>query len=272
MNNVAIGGMLAEWRRGRRISQLDLALEAGVSARHVSFVETGRSRPSRDMVLTLCGALGVPPRERNGFLLAAGFAPLYRETPIEDPQMAPAVAALVLMLRRNEPFGAVVLDRNWDMVMMNDAYGRLLRRVLPPDAEPPRPFELTPAPRINLLRLLFRPDGWRNHILNWRPVAAAILGRVRREITRDGDAGRRALLAEIEACPGLPPVDAEPGISDLVIPVELREGEGTLRLLSTIAILGTAQDLTLQDLRIETFHPADEETERLVRAGAAAGS
>ena len=269
MEQVAVGAMLAHRRKARRMSQLDLALEAGVSARHLSFVETGRSRPSRDMVLTICSALGVAPRERNDFLLAAGYAPAYRETPLDSPQMEQAVAALAMMLRRNEPFPAVVFDRGWDLVMANPTYARFLAASLPHEA-PPEPLVLLPPPRPNLLRHLFGADGYRGGIANWQAVAGAVLTRVRREIARDGDAARRALLAEIEACPGVP--RPEPGLGpppDLVIPVELRDGERSLRLLSTIAVLGTAEDLTLQELRIETFHPADAETERLMREAVA---
>ena len=151
--------------------------------------------------------------------------------------------------------------------MANAAYARILADILP-EERVPRPFALTAPPRLNLLRLLFAPDGHRSRLLNWEAVAAAVLTRVRGEIGRDGDAARRALLAEIERSPDLPqratPPDAVP---DLVIPVELRRGEGILRLLSTIAVLGTAQDITLQDLRIEIFYPADAEAERLAQAG-----
>src|SRR5690606_25010119 len=150
-------GMLADWRRARRMSQLDLALDAGISARHLGFVETGRARPSRDTVLTLCSALRIPPRDRNSLLLAAGFAPVYRETALDDPQRAPALARLVLILRRQERFPAVVPDRNWDIVMATRSYSRSVAAALPEGQAMPAPFELAAAPRPNLPRLLCGP-------------------------------------------------------------------------------------------------------------------
>lgn len=267
MADGAIGGMLAGWRKARRMSQLDLAMRAGTSTRHLSFIETGRSRPSRDMVLMLCDALRVPPRERNALLLAAGYAPIYRETPLEDPQMAPVLATLVLILRRQEPFPAVVFDRGWDIVMANAAYARIVARTRANGHGALAPFALTSRPRLNLLRLLCDPAGFRAQVANWEAVAAEVLARVRREIAGDRDPARRALLQEIQSYPGVPANEPDPDRApDLLVPVELRDGDRTLRLLSTIATLGTALDITLQELRIELFYPADEETDRLVRA------
>lgn len=253
-----IGGLLAGWRRARRMSQLELALEAGVSARHLSFVETGRARPSRDMVLILSRALRLPPRERNGLLLAAGFAPLYRETRLDDPQMAQALATVALILRRQEPYPAVALDRHWDIVMCNPTYARLVARILPDGQAGPPPLVLTETPRLNALRLLFGPAGFRTLLDNWEAVARAVLARVRREIGADRDPKRRALLTELLSYPDVPDdgLDADAG-PDLIVPVDLRDGARVRRLLSMIATLGTAQDITLQDLRIELFYPAD---------------
>jgi transcriptional regulator with XRE-family HTH domain len=253
------GGMLSRWRKARRISQLDLALDAGVSSRHLSFIETGRARPSREMVLRLCSALDVPLRERNLLLLAAGFAPVHRETPLDAPEMASMVGALRLILSRHDPFGAVAFDRNWDIVMASEAYAALANACLP--GTPIAPLTLTQAPRPNILRLLCRPDGHRSHIVNWTETARAVIARAVREAAQeDPDGKRRALLTEVLAYPGVPAPepDGVTGGAPLIVPVELRQADGqTVRLLSTIATLGTAEDITLRELRIEAFYPAD---------------
>jgi transcriptional regulator with XRE-family HTH domain len=253
------GGMLSRWRKARRISQLDLALDAGVSSRHLSFVETGRARPSREMVLRLCSALDVPLRERNLLLLAAGFAPVLRETPLDAPEMAAMLGALRLILSRHDPFGAVAFDRNWDIVMASEAYAAIVNACLPDT--PVTPLTLTLMPRPNVLRLLCRPDGIRPHVANWPEVARAVLARAVREAAQDDPGGtRRALLAEVLAYPGVPTPEpaAGAGGAPLIVPVELRQGDGgTIRLLSTIATLGTAEDITLRELRIEAFYPAE---------------
>lgn len=265
-----VGRLIAEWRRARRMSQMELSGESGVSTRHLSFVERGRARPSRELVLRLSAALAVPRRDRNDLLLAAGFAPAYRETPIEAPEMAEVLRLVTMILGRHDPFPAVALDGRWDVLMANAAYAATVAACGPAARgdRPVPPLTLLPKPRPNLLRLLCHPDGVRNHLENWAEAAQAVLGRVRREVGRDGDPSRRALLAEALAWPGvpqLPDLDAA-GPSDLVVPVVLRTPAGPLRFVSTIATLGTAQDITLQDLRIETFHPADAGTDRAVRA------
>ncbi len=267
------GGRLAQWRRRRRMSQLGLALEAGISSRHLSFVETGRSRPSREMVLLLYGALDVPLREQNDLLLAAGFAPVRRETPLDAAPMEGMLAALRLILARHDPFGAVALDRNWDIVMASAAYAAVVNECrLPAESGRPlatlvTPLGLTAPPRPNMLRLLCHPAGYRRRVVNWQAVTSAVLARVARGGAGDdaSDAARRALLHEVLAYPDLPaPPYALPGGNPpLVIPVELSDGDGgTWRLLSTIATLGTAEDITLRELRIEAFYPADAETDR----------
>jgi transcriptional regulator with XRE-family HTH domain len=243
------------------MSQLDLALESGISARHLSFVETGRTRPSRDMVLRLCGVLAVPLRDRNNLLLAAGFAPVYRETALEAPEMAEIMSAVRMILRRHEPYPAVAFDSGWDIVMANTAYAGTLNALLPPGHAQLAPLALTTKPRMNILRLLCHPEGARRLIINWEETTRAVLSRARREALRDGDAGRRAVLAEVSGYPGVPGPDpreldaAQPG---LVVPVEIRTSAGPQRLLSTIATLGTAEDITLQELRIESFHPVED--------------
>ncbi|MBM3546741.1 MAG: helix-turn-helix transcriptional regulator [Alphaproteobacteria bacterium] len=257
----AIGGLIQRWRKGRRLSQLDLALESGISARHLSFIETGRTRPSRDMVLRLCGVLAVPLRDRNNLLLAAGFAPVYRETALDAPEMAEIISAVRMILRRHEPYPAVAFDVGWDIVMANTAYAGMVNALLPAGHAQLPALALVEKPRPNILRMLCRPEGARNLLANWEETTRAVLARARREVLRDGDAGRRALLAEVSAYPGVPgpdPRELDGAQVGLVVPVEIRTSAGTQRLLSTIATLGTAEDITLQELRIESFHPVED--------------
>jgi len=266
LDEAPVGARIAGWRKARRLSQLGLALEAGISARHLSFLETGRSRPSREMVLTLAAALRLPLRERNALLLAAGFAPAFRETPLGHPRMAEVMGALRLLLSRHEPFGAVVFDRNWDLVMANAGYLGLLAEAVPAAVEGLMPYELVAEPRPNLLRLVFGAAGFRRLLANWPEVAGMLLHRVRQEIARDPDPQRSRLLADIEgwAREALPEAVRE-GAPDLIVPVEVRRSGRAVRLYSTLATLGTAQDITLQELRIETFHPADDRVEGWLR-------
>jgi transcriptional regulator with XRE-family HTH domain len=265
-----VGALLRRWRTARRLSQMDLALAAEVSPRHLSFLETGRARPSRQMLLVLGSALDLPLRERNALLLAAGFAGAYHETALDEPRMATMRGALELILRQHEPFGAVAMDRHWNVVMVNEAYARftgaLLGAALPP-------LTVIPAPRPNALRLLFDPRGFRPHVVNWEPVARELLLRVHREALWSGDPATHALLADLLAAPGVPAGWREPDVEAapaLVVPVELRLGEATARFFSTLTTLGAPQDITLQELRVESFHAADAETEALMRALSAA--
>jgi transcriptional regulator with XRE-family HTH domain len=267
-----IGDMLRRWRAARHLSQLDLALEAEVSARHLSFIETGRAQPSRQMVLLLSSALDVPLRERNALLNAAGFAPAYRETGLDDPPMAEVRQALEMILRQHEPFPSVVLDRAWNMVMVNGAYARFLALLLGPRGRLP-PFRVLEAPRLNAVRLLFEPDGLKAAIGNWEAVARAILVRLQREAVGGDDPAIRALLDEVLASPHVPPRWREPDLDArqaLIIPVELGVGPDALRFFTTLTTLGSPQDVTLQELRIESFHAADAQTERRVRSSAPA--
>lgn len=260
-----VGSLLREWRGLRRMSQLDLAIAAEVSPRHLSFVETGRAVPSREMVLTLARALEVPVRERNTMLTAAGYAPLYRETSLDDPRMAEMRHALGLLLKQNDPFFAVALDRRWDIVMCNAAYSRLVAPVARLE-----PYQVLPPPRLNLLKGLFGP--FRPLVVNWEEAARDVFERAQREAAADRDPGRRQVLAE---CLALAPEEWRRPRSEasprLVVTVDLRLGEARARLFSTITTLGTAQDITLQELHIESFHPADAETEALLRQMAVSG-
>jgi transcriptional regulator with XRE-family HTH domain len=261
----SFGTMLARWRKARRMSQLDLALEAEVSSRHLSFVETDRSRPSREMVLRLAAALEIAPREENELLLAAGFAPHHRETPLEAREMASMLAALRIILRHHDPYGAVALDRCWNIVMASEAYAAGINALGLAGLAPVEPLTLTKTPRPNMLRLLCHPDGHRHHLANWPEVVRAVLQRVEREVGRSGaaEAERRALLAEVRAYPGIPEAaDLAGAPPPLVIPIELRQPDGTItRLLSTMATLGTAEDITLRELRIEAFYAAEATAE-----------
>ena len=260
------GPLLASWRSERRLSQLELSLRAGVSTKHLSFVETGRSSPSRPMVLALCEALDVPLRERNTILLAAGYAPQYRETPLSAPEMAEAVQALSLVLAAHEPFGALAFDRTWNVVMANAAYIRWSPDLFPKNLPA---LELLPTPRPNLLRMLFAEGGYRERLANWPAVAAAVLARVRRELSGDGDPKRRAEIVEalgfdLDAQHRFPKTSPERPLP-LILPIELLIDGTTVRLFNTIATLGTSVDITLRELRIEMFHPADPESDRWVR-------
>ncbi|WP_431268191.1 helix-turn-helix domain-containing protein [Dankookia sp. P2] len=209
-NGQNAGALLARARRARRLSQLDLALETGISTRHLSFVETGRSRPSPGLVLRLCEVLGVPPREADGVLLAAGHAPAHRDTPLEAPAMAEVLAALRLILARHDPLPAVAFDAAWDVVMFNGAYGGALDACLAAGVDAavgrlPLPrLALLPPPRPNLLRLLCHPDGARRFVGNWPEVARALLDRVQREARLpSADPARRPPIEEALAQPGV---------------------------------------------------------------------
>ncbi|MCM2257580.1 MAG: helix-turn-helix transcriptional regulator [Vicinamibacteria bacterium] len=267
------GGLLRQWRGARRLSQLELALSADVSSRHLSYMETGRARPSRAMVLQLAGALDVPLRERNTLLHAAGYAPVYGETPLEDPALSSIREALALLLRHHEPLPAVALDRRWNVVMANAPYLASAPQAF--GREPGPPLSVLPEPRANVLRLLFDPAGFKPLVSNWGEVAAAVLARVHREAHWSGDPEVLALLDELQAAPDAPPRASwfDPSRPPaLVIPVEMATPLGPVRYFTTLTTLGAAQDLTLHELRIEAYHPADEESAERLAALCAGGS
>ena len=266
-----VGSMIRRWRVAHGLSQMELAEAAGVSTRHLSFLETGRAQPSREMLRALGAALDAPLRERNAAFLAAGFAPEHSETPLDAPRMAEFREALVLLLRQQEPFGAVVFDRRWDVVMVNGAYARFVAML---SGQALTPYAVLPPPRLNGLVQILDPKGMRPHIANWTAVARAVIDRARGEMAADRDDGRRMLRATLLALPDVAAMWGEPPApagAALVVPVELRVGDQVARLLTTIATLGTAQDVTLQELRIETFHPADAATADLARQLASLG-
>lgn len=247
---VGVGPLLRDWRQRRHRSQLDLALEAGVSARHISFVETGRSRPSRGMVLGLAENLEVPLRDRNQMLLAAGFAPEYRELDYEDPALAPMRAAVEEVLAAHDPYPALVVDRHWELVAANAGLGRLLEGVAPELLEPP----------VNALRASLHPDGLAPRILNLGEWRAHILGRLERVHRNTGDAAIATLLAELRAYPG-----GEEGSSprghEIFVPLRLRTpDDDEIAFFGLISTFGTAVDLTVAELALESFFPLDAAT------------
>ena len=258
-----VGELLRDWRQRRRRSQLDLAVEAEVSARHLSFVETGRSKPSRELLLHLAEHLDVPLRERNQWLLAAGFAPLYPESSLETDRMEPVRAALDKILAGHEPYPAVIVDRHWDLVAANTAaLGVLTDGVAPALLEPP----------VNALRVSLHPDGLAPRIANLAEYSAHLLTRLRREHAVSGDPALLALHDELRDYPG---VDDGAGhhpdpASLLFVPLVLRSPAGELTFFSTLATFGTALDVTVAELNIEAFFPADKATEQALRAAATA--
>jgi transcriptional regulator with XRE-family HTH domain len=266
------GRLLRHWRHVRQLSQLHLASVAGVSARHISFLETGRSLPSREMVLTLSDTLDVPLRQRNALLQIAGHAPIYRETPLHDPRMADTLRAVRLVLRQHGPLGgAVALDRRWDVVMANEAYTRLVRLLLCEVRCPVLPFELTPAPRTNILRQVFDPDGIRRHIVNWDAVARSLLLRVQLDAAASGEPAVHELVREVLGYPGVPEKWREVSFEgpEMVTRLELRLPRGVVRMFSTMTTLGAPRDITVEELRIDSFQAADEASEDLIRAALA---
>jgi transcriptional regulator with XRE-family HTH domain len=257
-----VGGLIREWRRRRRLSQLDLASEAEISQRHLSFVESGRSRPSRDMLLHLAEQLAVPLRERNLLLVAAGFAPHYSERPYADPAMAAARAVVGRVLAAHEPFPALAVDRHWTMLDANRAVPPLLAGVAP--------WLLRPA--VNVLRLALHPEGIAPRVVNLPEWRAHILERLRRQVEQTADTVLAALLNELRALPG----DAHGGVhagvdhtaGAIAVPLRLRTDAGELSFISTVTVFGTPVDVTLSELAIETFLPADQATAEALRRAA----
>ena len=248
------GSLMREWRQRRRLSQLDLAIEADVSARHVSFIETGRSAPSRAMVLRLAGVLDVPLREQNQLLMAAGLAPIYRERPLDDPDMAAVRAGVERVLNAYNPFPCVVVDRGWQIVHANAGAAVLLDDVAPHLLERP-----------NALRIALHPEGLALRIRNLGQWRHHLIERLRREAAVSGSAELAGLLAEIESYPG--GFDETRDLGGVAVPLELYTSSGgqLLTFLSTVTTFGTALDLTAAELSIEAFLPADETTAAALR-------
>lgn len=258
------GRLLKEWRQVRGASQLDFALASGISQRHLSFLESGRSRPSRGMVLHLASALAVPLRQQNAMLLAAGFAPAFAERKLDAPELGPISTALDRALAQQEPFPAVVVDRIYNLVRANQATLILLGALLEPAALTP-PAAGKPH---NLMRLVLRKDGLRPHMENWEEAVVWLLRRLRAEAIAEGAKAHDAFLDELLADPEVAKVARAPreeGDYPPALTVRFRHGETRLSLFSMIATVGTPLDVALQDLRLEFFFPADATTEKWFR-------
>jgi transcriptional regulator with XRE-family HTH domain len=254
-----VGTLVRRWRERRRRSQLDVAIAADLSARHLSFIETGRSTPSRAMIERLCDELEVPLRERNSLHLAAGFAPPYRERPLTD--LGVVRTAVDAVLRGHEPNPALAVDVRWELLAANDAMTAFLADV-PADLRSPRP---------NVLRATLHPRGLGGRIRNYAQWRTHACRRVRRQLERTAADGLADLLAELESYP-VPPGGSEHVAvpdNDLVVPLLLDTGQGTLAFHYALTVFGAAQDVTLDEIAIETFFPADESTARALRALAA---
>ncbi|MCX4750415.1 helix-turn-helix transcriptional regulator [Kitasatospora sp. NBC_01287] len=251
-----VGPMLRGWRERRRLSQLELALRAGVSARHVSFLETGRANPSRAMVLRLAEQLEVPMRDRNPLLLAAGYAPVFAQTPLADPAMRPVRDAVRQILRGHDPYPALVVDGDWNLVDTNGSFALFTEGVAAELLEPP----------VNALRLALHPGGMAPRIVNHGVWRAKLLHRLRRRVAADDRL--RPLYEELLGYPcdqEEPEVDV-PGVGDICIPLRLRHGDLELSFFGTLATFGTPRDITVAELIIESFFPADARTADAVRA------
>ena len=260
-NNVGV--LLRAWRQQRRLSQMDLALEAEVSTRHVSFIETGRARPSRDLLLHLAEHLEVPLRERNTLLLSAGYAPAYPHTSLDAAEMGPVRTALERILASQEPFPAVVVDRHWDLVAANRPATRIMAEGVAPELL---------SPPANALRLTLHPRGLASRIVNFGEYSAHLVGRLQRQVAVSGDPKLKALLEELRGYPGVTQSPSPEDIAGRIfVPMVLRAGEGELRFFSTISTFGTALDITVAELAVESFFPADKPTEEALRKAAEAG-
>jgi transcriptional regulator with XRE-family HTH domain len=247
-----LGELLRQWRKRRSVSQLELSLDSDISARHLSFIETGRSKPSREVLVRLAETLEVPLRERNTLLLAAGYAPLYPERPLDASEMEPVREALDRFLRAHEPYPAVVIDRQHTLIAANDAVAMLTAGCDP---------ELL-APPANVIRLALHPRGMAPRTLNLPEWSAHLLARLRREAAITSDPQLERLYAEVESYPGVLttlPASAHTG-ADIAVPLRLSDGEQELAFLSTISTFGTAVDVTLSELAIEAFYPANAHT------------
>jgi len=245
------GDLLRGWRQRRRLSQLDLAIAANVSSRHLSFVETGRSRPTSQMILHLAEHLDVPLRDRNALLLAGGFAPAYPERGLAEPELSAIRTALTRVLAGHEPYPAVVVNRWWELVDANSGIALFTRHVRPDLLEPP----------VNVLRLSLHPDGMAPRIANLPEWRAHLLARLHRQAQATGDQRLTDLYDELAAYPG-GESGKPPQAIDVVVPLRYRSDEAELSFISLTAVVGTPMDITVEELAIESFYPADERTAR----------
>jgi len=252
-----VGHLIREWRQRRRLSQLDLACEADISTRHLSYVENGRASPSREMLMHLAERLDVPLRERNMLLTAAGYAPIYRERPLADPALSAARHAVDLVLKAHEPFPAMAVDRHWNMLAHNRIVPLLLTEIDPALLQPP----------VNVLRLSLHPGGLAPRIVNLAQWREHLFGRLKRQVEMSGDAVMVSLLQELQAYPFDPAQSHGPAIdpSGVAVPLLFQTPAGVMSFISTITVFGTPVDITLAELALETFFPADDRTAELLR-------
>jgi transcriptional regulator with XRE-family HTH domain len=259
------GEQIREWRQRRHLSQMDLAAQAEMSTRHLSFLETGRSQPSRAMLLRLVERLSVPLRERNGLLIAAGFAPMYSMHSLSDPEMSSARAAVDLILAGHEPYPAVLVDRHWNLVGGNRASAPMMAGA---DAS-------LLVPPVNVLRITLHPKGVAPRIENLAEVREHVLARLQRDFELTADETLKALLEELRAYPGNEgDTSGEEPVSygGVVVPLKMRTPAGVITLFSTTTIFGTPTEVTLSELMLEAFYPADEFSANVLRQAAAAAT
>ncbi|HEX4328416.1 MAG TPA: helix-turn-helix transcriptional regulator [Burkholderiales bacterium] len=266
----SFGDLLRYWRGKRGNSQLELAGEAAISQRHLSFLESGRSQPSREMVLKLGLVLDIPLRQRNLMLTAAGFAAAYSERDLTDPELREVKRALDFMLAQAEPFPVIVVDRLWNLVMRNAAAGVMMQWLTGAPAEESGAAGRDSAGEINIVRLLLHPQGVRAHVANWREVAGDVVHWIHREAIAEGPAGpAHVLLDELLKIDGIPADWRTPNLESRVLPflpLLLNRDGVELKLFTTVTTLGTPHDVTLHELRMESFFPADEATAAWFRA------
>ena len=256
-----VGAQLRDWRQRRRLSQLDLAGEADITTRHLSFLETGRALPSREMLIRLAETLEVPLRDRNALLAAAGYAPMYRERPLDDPALACARRAVDLVLKGHEPYPALAVDRHWNLLAHNRAVAPFLAGVDPSLLGPP----------VNVFRLSLHPRGMAPRIVNLAQWRAHLIARLRQQVAASADRTLAALLDELVAYP-TPDAEHDPAPARLdatggvAVPLSMRAADGSvLSFISTTTVFGTPVDITLSELALETFFPADEATAQALR-------
>jgi transcriptional regulator with XRE-family HTH domain len=249
-----VGKLLRGWRERRRLTQFDLALRAEVSARHLSFIETGRSRPTSEMILRLAQQLDVPLRERNVLLLSGGYAPAYPANGLADPPMAAVHEAIERVLQAHQPFPAVVIDARWEMVAANDAVSLLTEGAAAALLEPP----------VNVLRLSLHPDGLAPRIVNLAEWRAHLLDRLSRDVETTADPELIALREELAAYPS-PPAASQPDNRAILVPLRLHVRDTVLSMFSTTTVFGTPRDVMLSELAIESFYPADAPTTAFLR-------
>lgn len=257
---------LRYWRGKRGHSQLRLSTESGISQRHISFLESGRSQPSRELILKLGVALDIPLRERNVMLLAAGFAPAYQERKMDDPELRAVKQALDFMLAQQAPYPALVVDRLWNLVMSNEPANAFFKWLLDMPADAPIPRDGS----VNVLKLTLAPDGLRPHLRNWEEVGADLLHWIQREAMSDGPGSEAtSLLSELTAMAGLAAGGVAPNLDRRALPflpLAIRKDGVELNLFTTITTLGTPHDVTVHELRLEAFFPADEASAAWFRA------